>query len=63
MVKLPKAVYERLQKYAAEGWSGEEREELYEDAVTCGNADDSFSYGETQGAADVAEEVLSYVVE
>lgn len=53
----------RLRSHAAEAWSEEEYDELYMDAVTCGNGDDSYSYGYDQGAAQLAEELLANVEE
>jgi hypothetical protein len=61
VVHLPKEFVERLKKTAANEWSEDERDELYMDAVSCGNADDSFLSGESQGAASMASEILSYI--
>ena len=62
MIKLPRRVYDNLVKIAGFLWSEEDHDENYNDAVTCGNADDSYDEGETQGAADTAAFVLAYEV-
>jgi hypothetical protein len=60
-IQLPLEVVENLREYSGDLWSEDESDELYEAAVTCGNADDSFSSGSQQGAAYVADVVLSYL--
>jgi hypothetical protein len=61
-VVLPKAFQLRLANFAIQAWGSDEADERYAEAVTCGNADDTFDAGETQGAAWVAKEILEYIV-
>lgn len=62
MFKVPRRVYNNLVKNAGFLWSEEDHDENYEAAVTCGNGDDSYSEGECQGAASIADEILAYEV-
>lgn len=60
--EVPANVVERWKQTAAYLWSDEERDEHYEAAVSCGNGDDSYAEGDTQGSAEAYDEVLSYLV-
>ena len=57
-VNLTEEQLAMLRRCAKRAWSKEEYDENYEDAVTCGNADDSYSAGFAQGEAVLAETLL-----
>lgn len=58
LIKMTTEAYETLKRIAANKWSEEEHDEMYESSVTCGNADDTFADGETQGEASLAAKFL-----
>jgi hypothetical protein len=60
-VQLPKKFVEHLRSTAGVLWPEDEFNQIYEDVVTCGNADDTYAEGEGQGAAAVAAEILRYI--
>jgi hypothetical protein len=60
-VQLPQKFVQDLRSTAGVLWPEDEYNEIYENVVTCGNADDTYAEGEGQGAAAVAAQILSYI--
>ena len=52
------AQFERFKQIAYCRWPEAERDRLYMNAVEQGNADDTFADGDTQGSAEICEEIL-----